>query len=172
MAMLEKTNERTMGSVIVQCRSYAVRAFDGCPGCVGAALDAIGQAGLYLLGRSAPDLMGGSAEPLKMAYWLNVRLLDEMGMEVAADRLHAEQTIEAVEPPDEFTMSEDAAELDHADDESGVDPTTMRLEDFQTILERVSLAPAGSRSVSGMIAGRLFGFERQIGLFEIEVCPA
>jgi hypothetical protein len=170
--MLEKTNERKIGSVIVPCRSYAARAFDGCPGCIDAALEAIGQAGLYVLGRSAPDLMGGASGPLEMAYRLNVRLLDETGMELASDRLDAEQTIEAVQPPDDFTLSEDEAELDEAEDDSAIDETSMRLEDFQTILERVDLAPAGARSVSGMIGGRLFGFERQVGLFEIEVCPA
>jgi hypothetical protein len=170
--MLEKTKQRTIGSVMVPCRSYAARAFDGCPGCVGAALEAIGQAGLYVLGRSVPDLMGGSNGPLEMAYRLNVRLLDEMGMEVASDRLDAEQTIEAVEPPDDFTLSEDEADLDETDDDSPIERTSMRLEDFQTVLERVELAPAGARSAAGVIAGRVFGFERQIGLFEIEVCPA
>ena len=101
--MLEKTKERKIGSaMLVPCRSYSARAFDGCPACVGAAIDAVGQAGLYVLGRSAPDLIGRSDGPLEMSYRLKVRLLDELGEQLASDELRAEQTIEAVPPVDDF----------------------------------------------------------------------
>ncbi len=48
----------------------------------------------------------------------------------------------------------------------------MRLEDFQTVLDRLELAPLGNHGLCGRIAGRLYGFERSIGRFEVDVAPA
>lgn len=164
-----------MGMVMtVPCRSYPALTFDGCPACVGAALEAAEQAGIYVLGRTAPGLASQTAGPLEMAYRMKVRLFDETGEELAADELEAEQTIEAVRPDDESV--EEVVDTADEDEDGGTggdgeDHSTMRLDDFQTVLDRLELAPAGPRGLSGIIAGRLFGFERSIGEFEIEVAP-
>jgi hypothetical protein len=162
-------------TVTVQCRSYSALAFDGCPACVGAALEAVGQAGIYVLGRTAPDLVDQEGGPLDMTYRLKVRLYDDVGDELANDELSAEQTIEAV-GPDELPLDEDSDLGDPEDDGTGWydhgTSSSMRLDDFQTILDRLDLAAAGRHSLTGFIAGRLFGYERSIGAFEIEIAPA
>ena len=156
-----------MGIVMtVPCRSYSALAFDGCPSCVDAALDAVEQAGMYLLGRTAPGLATQTTGPLEMAYRMRVRLFDDTDEELATDEIEAEQAIEAVSDEDE--SAEVWAETAQDDEESS---SSMRLDDFQTVLDRLQLAPAGPRGVSGTIAGRLFGFERSIGRFEIGIAP-
>ena len=156
-----------MGIVMtVPCRSYSALAFDGCPSCVDAALEAVEQAGMYLLGRTAPGLATQTAGPLEMAYRMRVRLFDDTDEELATDEIEAEQAIEAVSDDDEW--AEVWAETAQDDEESS---SSMRLDDFQTVLDRLQLAPAGPHGVSGTIAGRLFGFERSIGRFEIGIAP-
>jgi len=156
-----------MGIVMtVPCRSYSALAFDGCPSCVDAALDAVEQAGMYLLGRTAPGLATQTTGPLEMAYRMRVRLFDDTDEELATDEIEAEQAIEAVSDDDEW--AEVWAETAQDDEESS---SSMRLDDFQTVLDRLQLAPAGPHGVSGTIAGRLFGFERSIGRFEIGIAP-
>jgi len=161
-----------MGSVtLVPCRSYSTRTFDGCPACVDAALDAIGQAGLYVVGRSGPDLMGSPEGHLAIAFRLKLRLLDEAGQLLASDELEAEQSIELAAPADDFAdPSSEGSDVDEAEpaDHYGA---SMRLEDFQTVFDELRLAPAGKDGVAGFAAGHLYGFERSIGKFEIEVCP-
>jgi len=156
-----------MGIVMtVPCRSYSALAFDGCPSCVDAALEAVEQAGMYLLGRTAPGLATQTAGPLEMAYRMRVRLFDDTDEELATDEIEAEQAIEAVSDDDEW--AEVWAETAQDDEESS---SSMRLDDFQTVLDRLQLAPAGPRGLSGTIAGRRFGFERSIGRFEIGIAP-
>ena len=156
-----------MGIVMtVPCRSYSALAFDGCPSCVDAALEAVEQAGMYLLGRTAPGLATQTTGPLEMAYRMSVRLFDDSDEELATDEIEAEQAIEAVSAYDE--SAETWAETAQDDEESS---SSMRLDDFQTVLDRLQLAPAGPHGVSGTIAGRLFGFERSIGRFEIGIAP-
>lgn len=162
-------------TVTVKCRSYSALAFDGCPACVGAALEAVGQAGIYVLGRTASDLVDQDGGPLDLTYRMKVRLYDDVGDELANDELSAEQTIEAVDP-DDLPIDEDPDPDDVEDDGSGWydhdTSSSMRLDDFQTVLDRLELAAAGRHGLTGLIAGRLFGYERSIGAFEIEVAPA
>jgi hypothetical protein len=165
--VIENSKERKMGNVVtVPCRSYSARAFDGCPACVGAALGAVGQAGLYVLGRTVPGLSYQTEGPLRMAYRMTVELIDESGEPYACDELEADQTIQAVQPVDDFTIA-----AEPVDEETDLDSATMRLEDFQTVIDRLELAPAGARGVNGVIAGQLYGFEKSMGRFEIEVSP-
>jgi len=110
-----------------------------------------------------------------MAYRMKVQLFDDTDEELATDEIEAEQAIEAVRADDESV--EDPA-VTAQDDEGwamlGNDEepsSSMRLDDFQTVLDRLQLEPAGPHGVSGTIAGRLFGFERSIGRFEIGVAP-
>lgn len=150
-----------MGIVMtVPCRSYLAQAFDGCPACLDAALDAVAQAGLYLLGRAAPSFSSRTTGRVEMSYRLNVRLYDDKGGELASDDMVADQTIEGVlEVKDQEEGSADEPE------------TTMRLDDFQTIVDVLDLAPAGRDSVCGSIAGNLFGFSQLVGRFQVEIAP-
>jgi hypothetical protein len=154
-----------MGNVMtVPCRSYSAQEFDGCRACLDAALEAVAQAGMYVLGRAAPGLFSEAEGPMGMAYGMSVRLFDQAGAEIASDEIETEQTIELVEyfdePDADFCTGDEAPE------------TTMRLDDFQTVLDRLEVRPEGSRRLHGSIAGSLFGFERLIGRFEIELKPA
>jgi hypothetical protein len=155
-----------MGIVMtVPCRSYSAQTFDGCPACLDAALEAVTQAGLYLLGRAAPGLAGQTEGPVEMSYRLQVRLFDDGGVELAADEVDADQSVEAVTEP----ATQDDADLS---DEGGDElETTMRLDDFQTIVDIVDLAPAGPDGASGRIAGNLLGFGHPVGRFTIEIAP-
>jgi hypothetical protein len=69
--------------------------FDGCGACVDAALDAVTQAGMYVLVQTAPSLVGDSPtrRPLELAYSIRVRLVDETGTEIGSDEIEAEQDI-------------------------------------------------------------------------------
>ena len=76
-----------MGNVITApCRSYSAQVFDGCPACVDAALEAVTQAALYVLGRAAPEVSGQSDGPAQMAYRMTVRLSRE-GHETAIEEV-------------------------------------------------------------------------------------
>jgi hypothetical protein len=172
--MLDIKEKQRIGTVTTTaCRSYSALTFDGCPACVGAALDAIVQAGMFTLGRTAPGMTSQVEGPLEMEYSLRVRLTDELGGEIGADEIAAEQTVSAVgiggEQDGDPADATDEAEEEEADAEHGA---SMQLEDFQTVLDRLELAPAGSRGLCGLIAGHLYGFDRLIGLFEIQVAPA
>ena len=161
-----------MGNVIaVPCRSYSALSFDGCPGCVDAALEAVTQAGMYLVGRSAPNFVGSVDGSVEMTYTMRVRLYDENGVQMATDDYEAEQLIKAVGDGDvsDEELFDVVAEADNGVEEYGDHWTSMRLDDFQTVLDRLELAPSGTRGLSGVIAGRLFGYERSIGGFEIGV---
>jgi hypothetical protein len=173
--VIEGSKERSMGNVMtVTCRSYSAQVFDGCPACVGAALEAVEQAGIYILGRTAPGMASQSSGPLEMAYRMKVRLFDDTGDELAADELATEQTIEVVYQDDETAETSSASWYssgNEADTDDSDPATSMRLDDFQTVLARLELAPAGQAGVTGVMAGRLFGYERSIADFEIEVAP-
>ena len=171
--MLEVPEKSRITSVMTgACRSYSALAFDGCPACVDAALDAIAQAGLYVLGQAAPSVAGrGPAGPsVEVSYRLVVCLCDETGVPIGDDQIEAAQTISAV-PEDEAWGEEPLlpAEEEPAGGRHG--EGSMRLDDFQTILDLVELAPAGKGGMTGSIRGKLFGFERPIGEFDIEVHP-
>ena len=168
--MQEDYRQRKMVAVMAPlCRSYPSRIFDGCPDCLDAALDAVTQAGLYLLARTASGRDDSSEGPLHQTYGLRVRILDQGGTELAADELEAEQSIEAQVVAGE-EPSVEIAELVTADE---ADPQTgMRLDDFGTVVDRLEVSTEISGCVTGSIAGSLFGFERLIGRFEIAVGPA
>jgi hypothetical protein len=163
------------------CRSYSSQEFDGCPACVDAALDAVTQAGMYILGQAAPTLASRlpGSDPLEMDYVLKVTLFDTDDREIATDEIEVDQEISAVAAADEMddrgADHEADGEADQAADgeadESGDEGPqgSMRLDDFQTLIDLVDLAPAGSAGARGAITGRIFGFERPIGRFEIEV---
>jgi hypothetical protein len=151
-----------MGNVMLaSCRSYSAQSFDGCPACIDSALEAVTQASVYLLGRSGPDLSPRSEERVDMAYILGVSLCDDNGLEMGSDEIEVDQTISAVTADDEGV--EDGAD--------GDEPSSMRLEDFQTVIDKLELAPAGTASLSGVIVGRLYAYDHSIGLFEVTVAP-
>jgi hypothetical protein len=165
-----------MNSVMtVPCQSCSSQEFDGCPACVDAALDAVTQAGIYILGQAAPTLTSQvpRAEPLAMDYLLKVSLLDEEERQIGSDEIEVEQAISVEEDGEwddrgtEPAVDEDAGESGDSGDEVR---ESMRLDDFQTVIDAVDLAPAGASGANGAIRGRIFGFERSIGRFEIEVC--
>jgi hypothetical protein len=148
----------------LQCRSYASLEFDGCPTCTDAALEAVEQAALYILGRAALDQPGRGGESIEMAYTMSVRVLDEQGRTIAQDQIAADQSIGLVPADQDDGLADD--ETDESDERPG-----MRLEDFQTVVDRLELSLLGS-GMCGQVAGHLYGFERSIGRFEVEVAPA
>jgi hypothetical protein len=168
--MIDISEKRRMGSVTTAaCRSYSALTFDGCEACVDAALDATGQAAIYILGRAAPDLANQFDGPVDMSYVLRVMLVDDLGQRLGSDELMVDQTISAVGVDDPETSRQTAGE--DSDDEASETATSMRLEDFQTVLDRVELAPAGTHGLCGSIAGHLYGYDRPIGVFWVEVTP-
>ena len=96
-----------------------------------------------------------------MAYIVTVSLCDDDGREIGSDEIEVDQTISAVVTDDE---ADEAGE-------AGEEPSSMRLEDFQTVIDKLELAPAGTGSLSGMIVGRLYAYDHSIGLFEVTVAP-
>ena len=154
----------------VRCRSYATLEFDGCPACTDAALDATEQAALYVIGRAAAGQPAGAADAIEMAYTMRVRILDNEGRSIAEDHLDAEQSIAFV--PDTRGSADDApTDPDGTDDSGEAEAGGMMLDDFQTVIDRLDLGLMGS-GMCGQIAGRLYGFERSIGRFEVEIAPA
>ncbi len=153
-----------MGIVItVPCRSYSAQAFDGCPACLDAALDAVAQAGLYLLGRAAPSLSGTTAGRIEVSYRLVVRLYNGEGALLASDEMLVDQSVEGV-----LELTEEVgAEAGLADEDAP--ETSMRLDDFQTTIDNLELAPTDADGVCGSIDGNLFGFSHLIGRFAIAV---
>jgi hypothetical protein len=105
-----------------------------------------------------------------MSYTLSIHLIDDDGKTIAADQIQADQSIELVPADDGLATEPDDAEGDEF--EEGDHATSMRLEDFQTVMDELQLAPLGQRGLCGRIGGRLYGFERSIGRFEIDVAPA
>lgn len=163
--------QQTIGNVAqTRCRSYSSLEFDGCPACADAALEATEQAAMYILGRAAVGLSDQGGPDIRMSYTLNVRLMDDDGVTIASDEVSAEQSIGTVPEEDDLTSEPD--EDEGADLEDGEHETSMRLEDFQTVMDRLELAPLGRRGLCGKIGGRLYGFERSIGRFEVDVAPA
>jgi hypothetical protein len=155
-----------MGIVMtVPCRSYSAQAFDGCPACLDAALDAATQAGLYLLGRAAPSLWGGPEGRIEMSYRLSIRLYDDSGGELATDVMSADQSVEGVL---ELADREDTG---HGISDPAEPETSMRLDDFQTTIDSLELAPAGPNGACGAIVGNLFGFGQLVCRFAIDIAP-
>lgn len=152
------------------CRSNSAMTFDGCPACAGAALDAVAQAGIYLLGRTAPDLAHEASGPLDRTYSLRVRLCSRSGEEIASDEIEVSQTISVVPLRHDLEASTDMIGEGEPTDELG-DADAMKLEDFQTVLDRLELGPTDDGSIKGVIGGDLYGFDRFIGPFEIQVSP-
>ena len=149
------------------CRSCSAQVFDACPACVRAALGAVSRAGICALGRAAPEIAGLAVAPLEMSYRLRIRIRDSAGNQLAVDELEVSQTVE---------MVDGAGGPDDVSGENAPDPAeptrnSMRLEDFQTVFDRLELARAGKASVDGVITGELLGFDRLIGRFEILVAP-
>jgi hypothetical protein len=157
----------------VPCRSYSDQEFDHCPACNDAALDAVAQAAMYVLGHAAPSLAAQDPEssPIEMAYRLRVRLFDADSRRIAEDEFDTDQTIAAIDADSDWPRETTDWGIPYGVDER--DPGSMRLDDFQTLMDLVDLAPAaagiGTAGARGGINGRLFGFERPIGRFEVEV---
>jgi hypothetical protein len=151
--------------MLATCRSYSAQSFDGCPACVDSALDAVTQASAYLLGRSGPGFATQTVHQADMAHILGVSLCAEDGRKIGADEIEVYQTISAVMTDDEDDKADVVDDGDH-------EASSMRLDDFQTVIDQLGLAPAGTGSLSGVIMGRLYAFERSIGLFEVKVSPS
>jgi hypothetical protein len=107
-----------------------------------------------------------------MAYVLDIHLIDDDGLTIAAEEIRAEQTIDAVPVDDYLDPASEGSDAEANETETEEDEGSMRLEDFQTVMDRLELAPIGAHGLCGRIGGRLYGFERSIGRFEIEVSPA
>jgi hypothetical protein len=165
--ILKTTMEGMTGT---PCRSYRGQEFDGCPACLDAALDAVAQAGLYVLGQTAPQILGRFDGLIDVGYGLQIRLFAADGTALASDALEIEQLIRAtVVEADDDPVPEDGPASSSPEDE---DRPGMKLEDFQTVLDRIELAPGKPGCVQGTLAGLLLGFDRQIGRFDILVAPA
>src|SRR5512142_1816224 len=160
-------------------QSYLGATFDRCDACSDVALDAIAQSALYVLARAVPDALGQAAGTIQLGYRLRLRLEDEQGREIAADELEAEQQVDLDREANDWDL--DPLDLEPAADEAGDSEPERRaaerglarasLDDFQAMLDRIVLEPAGPTQVSGLIAGRLFGLQRLIGRFEVLVSP-
>jgi hypothetical protein len=150
--------------MLASCRSYSAQSFDGCPACVDSALEAVTQASMYLLGRAGQDISPTEDGQVSMAYTLGLSLCDDDGHEMGSDVIDVDQTVSAVQSDDEV---DDANEVHPDDDER----SSMRLEDFQTAIDKLQLSPAGRGGLSGVIVGRLYAYDRSIGLFEVAVAP-
>ncbi len=164
--VISSEEKQTMGNVMLAtCRSYSTQSFDGCPACVDSALEAVAQASMYLLGRSGPGLAPHSEDAVEVTYIMGVSLCDDDGREIGSDEIEVDQTISAVMTDDEDDKADVVDDVDH-------EPSSMRLEDFQTVIDKLELAPAGTGSLSGLIVGRVYAFERSIGLFEVKISPS
>jgi hypothetical protein len=169
--MLDISEKRRIGSVTqAACRSYSALTFDGCEACVDAALDATGQAAVYILGRAAPDMSNQFDGPVDMSYVLRIMLVDDMGKRLGSDEITVDQTISAVAGDDSLETDPQTTGQE-SDDEASGSATSMQLEDFQTVVDRLELAPAGAHGLCGSIAGHLYGYDRPIGVFWVEVTP-
>jgi len=150
--------------MLATCRSYSAESFDGCPACVDSALDAVVQASAYLLGRSGPGFAPQCGRPVEIASILAVTLRDDDGGEIGSDEVEVDQTISEVQ----------VAEADDASgpgDEFEGQESSMRLEDFQTVIDKLELATDGVGNSSGVIVGRLYAYNLSIGPFEVMVAP-
>ena len=164
--VISSEEKQTMGNVMLAtCRSYSAQSFDGCPACVDSALEAVAQASMYLLGRSGPGLAPHSEDAVEVTYIMGVSLCDDDGREIGSDEIEVDQTISAV-------MTDDKDDKADVVDDVDLEPSSMRLEDFQTVIDKLELAPAGTGSLSGLIVGRVYAFERSIGLFEVKISPS
>lgn len=164
--VISSEEKQTMGNVMLAtCRSYSAQSFDGCPACVDSALEAVAQASMYLLGRSGPGLAPHSEDAVEVTYIMGVSLCDDDGREIGSDEIEVDQTISAVMTDDEDDKADVVDDVDR-------EPSSMRLEDFQTVIDKLELAPAGTGSLSGLIVGRVYAFERSIGLFEVKISPS
>ncbi len=150
--------------MLATCRSYSAQSFDGCPACVDSALEAVTQASMYLLGRSGPGLAPHGEDAVEVTYTLAVSLCDDDGREIGSDEIEVDQTISAVMTDDEDDRADVVGDVD-------LEASSMRLEDFQTVVDKLELAPAGTGSLSGVIVGRLYAYDHSIGLFEVAVAP-
>ena len=149
--------------MLATCRSYSAQHFDGCDACVDSALDAVTQASLYLMARSSLDESGLVGEPKEIAYSLAVSLCDDGGRELGSDEIEVEQTISGFEVAGEGDV--DDAEADGDD----YPQSSMRLEDFQTVIDKLELGPDDEGSLRGVIVGRVYAYGESIGLFEVAV---
>ena len=101
-----------------------------------------------------------------MSYRLTVRLYDDKGGVLASDEMFADQSIEGVlELTEEVGSQVDLGDQDAPE-------TSIRLDDFQTTIDRLQLAPTDRDGVCGSIDGNLFAFSQLIGRFAVEIGPS
>ncbi len=155
-------------------QSYPGLTFDRCPACADVALDAITQSALYVLARAVPDALGEIAGTIGLSYRLRVRLDDETGQEIASDEVEAQQEVDLDHDANDWELEplEEDREGPSAEGSASGSQAHASLADFQTMLDRIVLEPAAPHAVSGVVAGRLFGFERLIGTFEVLISPS
>ena len=150
--------------MLATCRSYSAQTFDGCPACVDSALEAVTQASVYLLGRAGSGLAPQGGHQVETSHILAVSLCDDHGREIGSDEIEVDQAISEVP----------VAEADGAageGDEFEGQKSSMRLEDFQTVIDKLELAADGAGTFSGAIVGRLYAYNLSIGLLEVMVAP-
>jgi hypothetical protein len=150
--------------MLATCRSYSAQSFDGCPACVDSALDAVTQASVYLLGRAGSGLAPQSGHPVEISHILAVSLCDDNGREIGSDEIEVDQAISEVQVDDADNASGPGDEFEGQE-------SSMRLEDFQTVIDKLELAADGAGTLSGVIVGRLYAYNLSIGLFEVAVAP-
>ena len=150
-------------------QSYSGRTFDRCPACSDVALDAIIQSALYVIPHVAGTALGRPDEDLTIAFRVRARLSDEAGADIAVDQMEIRQTISGA--GDASIDADETTEDDGAAGGTDAGAAHAELGDFQAMIDRVQIAPAGDDSLTGIITGRLFGFERLIGPFEVLVGP-
>jgi hypothetical protein len=133
------------------CGSRDAEEFDGCPACCASAVAATERTVSYVLRRAAlrgPVELTGLDEP---ASAVRIRIVDGRGRTIALGET-PERGGEAASSPDDDSLA-------------------MRPEDFETVLDRLDLGPLPGGGSEGSIAGRLYGFGRSIGRFEVEIAP-
>ena len=130
------------------CRSREAGTFDGCPRCWAAALVATERAALYVVRRTALG-RSRSLAPALHDSTLRLRILDDDGRVLAAaETANGESSHDAT-------------------DGAPADP-----DDFQTAIDELDMGPSPGGGIRGRIAGRLHGYGRAIGRFEVDVAPS
>ena len=150
--------------MLATCRSYSAQSFDGCPACVDSALEAVTQASVYLLGRAGSGLAPQGGHQVDISHILAVSLCDDDGRDIGSDEIEVDQAISEVQV-------DEAANAFGPGDEFEGQESSMRLEDFQTVIDKLELAADGAGTLSGVIVGRLYAYNLSIGRFEVAVAP-
>jgi hypothetical protein len=146
-------------------------AFDGCPACCDAAVEAIAHASLYLLASAAPSVLPAHGDVLSYRAALEMRLSDPQGRPLAHDRLEVEQRLSADVTGDEAAAAGHEEPLPQTGMPAHRDPHVPQAQEFQVLVDRLELAAEGQgrAEMRGVIEGRLFACELLVGSLEIAI---